>query len=187
MDGTDLYEIERSLWTNDPSIYSHSLRDDALLAFPETGVITPDTAVAAIREENREDCRWAEVTFSDERALSPTDDTRVLIYKPPHAGTASRTQSRPCAAASTPCTPVNGSSFSTSKRPLPPDSCCTDRSARHDVRGPTSNPVELLQLGASAGRPSSRGARPRLPGYDRAPRLWDKRSSLAATFRKCLT
>ena len=29
MDGTNLYEIERSLWTNDPSIYSHSLRDDA--------------------------------------------------------------------------------------------------------------------------------------------------------------
>lgn len=77
----ELYEIERSLWTNDPTIYHDSLRDDALLLFQETGVITRDTAVVAIREESRENRRWAEVEFSDQRALAPTHDTRILIYK----------------------------------------------------------------------------------------------------------
>jgi hypothetical protein len=81
MNSTALYQLERSLWTNDPKVYHDSLRDDALLLFQETGVITRDTAVAAIHEENRENRRWAEVRFSDQRVLSPTPDTRVLIYK----------------------------------------------------------------------------------------------------------
>jgi hypothetical protein len=81
MDATDLYEIERSLWTNDPKVYHESLRHDALLLFQETGVITRDTAVAAIGDENRKNQHWAEVGFSEQRVLSPTHDTRVLIYK----------------------------------------------------------------------------------------------------------
>jgi hypothetical protein len=81
MKSTDLYQIERSLWTNDPDIYQKALREDALLLFQETGLITRDTAVAAIREENRENRRWAEVRFSEQRVLCPTPDTRVLIYK----------------------------------------------------------------------------------------------------------
>lgn len=68
-------------WTNDPELYHDSLRHDALLMFGETGVITRDAAIAAIREEHRENRHWAEVRFSDQRVLSPTDDTRVLIYK----------------------------------------------------------------------------------------------------------
>jgi hypothetical protein len=52
MNSTDLYRIETSLWTNDAKVYHDSLRHDALLLFQETGVITQDTAVAAIREEN---------------------------------------------------------------------------------------------------------------------------------------
>ena len=81
MKSVDLYQIERTLWTNNPEIYHDSLRSDALLLFGETGVITRDTAVAAIRDENREDRRWAEVTFSDQRTLAPTSDTCILIYK----------------------------------------------------------------------------------------------------------
>jgi hypothetical protein len=81
MNSTDLYQSERSLWTNDPDVYHDPLHEDALLLFQETGVITRDAAVAAIREENRENRRWAEVSFSDQRVLSPTQDTRVLIYK----------------------------------------------------------------------------------------------------------
>ena len=81
MDSTELYEIERSLWTNDPEVYRDSLRQDALLMFQETGMITRDAAIAAIREESRENRHWAEVRFVDERVLSPTNDTRVLIYK----------------------------------------------------------------------------------------------------------
>jgi hypothetical protein len=67
MDSPDLFEMERSLWTNDPRVYLDSLRDDPLLLFQETGVITRDTAVAAILEENRSNRRWAEVSFSDKR------------------------------------------------------------------------------------------------------------------------
>ena len=81
MDGTGLYEIERSLWTNDPKVFHDSLRRDALLIFRESGVITRNTAVAAMTEENRENRHWTEVRFSDQRVLSPTHDTRVLIYK----------------------------------------------------------------------------------------------------------
>lgn len=81
MDATRLYEIEKSLWTNDPKIYHQSLRHDALLLFQETGVITRDAAVAAIGQENRENQHWAEVRFSDQRVLAPTPDTRVLIYQ----------------------------------------------------------------------------------------------------------
>jgi hypothetical protein len=81
MESPELYEVERLLWTNDPKFYHDSLRDDALLLFQETGVITRDTAVAAIREENESNRRWAEVNFLDQKMLCPTDDTRVLIYK----------------------------------------------------------------------------------------------------------
>jgi hypothetical protein len=81
MNAMDLYEIERSLWTNDPTVYHDSLRRDALLLFQETGVITRETAVGAIRRESRENRHWAVVEFSDQRALAPTHDTRILIYK----------------------------------------------------------------------------------------------------------
>jgi hypothetical protein len=81
MNSRELFEIERSLWTNDPDIYQKALRENALLLFQETGLITRDTAVGAIREENHRNRRWAEVEFSDQRSLCPTPNTRVLIYK----------------------------------------------------------------------------------------------------------
>ena len=81
MDSENLFRIERSLWTNDPEVYHDSLRADALLVFQETGVITREAAIAAMGEEIRENRRWAEVEFSDRRNLSPTQDTRVLVYK----------------------------------------------------------------------------------------------------------
>ncbi|MGE0080500.1 MAG: hypothetical protein AB7U81_04325 [Thiohalomonadaceae bacterium] len=37
---THLLDIERRLWTNDPVFYREHLWEDALLVFPETGVIT---------------------------------------------------------------------------------------------------------------------------------------------------
>ena len=81
MNSTDLYRIERLLSTNDPEVYQESSRHDALLLVQETGVLTRDMAVAAIRDESRENRRWADVTFTDERSLSPTEDTRLLIYR----------------------------------------------------------------------------------------------------------
>ena len=49
-----LLAIERRLWTNDAPFYEANLTDEALLVFSETGVITRDAAVAAIRKENAE-------------------------------------------------------------------------------------------------------------------------------------
>ena len=72
-----MFDIERSLRSNDPEIYHETLRHDALLVFRETGVITRDEAVAAIRELNHLNHYWAEVSFAGQRILSPTSDTRV--------------------------------------------------------------------------------------------------------------
>ena len=76
-----LLDIERKLWTNDAVFYEKSFVDAALLVFPETGVITRDVAVAAIRTENAEGRKWAEVEFKDVRVVRLTDDSAVLTYK----------------------------------------------------------------------------------------------------------
>ncbi len=76
-----LTSIERKLWTNDPGFYGDALVEDALLVFPETGVITRDAAVAAIRVENAEGRRWAEVHFQDVRSLRVSDEAAVLVYR----------------------------------------------------------------------------------------------------------
>jgi hypothetical protein len=54
-----------------------SLVEDCLLVFPETGVITRATAVDAIRVENAEGRRWAEVRFDDLRTLRLANDAHV--------------------------------------------------------------------------------------------------------------
>ena len=46
-----LLAIERTLWTNDAAFYEAHLTEDALLVFAETGAITRNVAVAAIRKE----------------------------------------------------------------------------------------------------------------------------------------
>jgi hypothetical protein len=76
-----LVAIERKLWKNDAALYHDNLHDDALLLFPETGPISRDTAVDAIRQENAEGRHWAEVEFSDERLIELSDDVAVLIYR----------------------------------------------------------------------------------------------------------
>ncbi len=76
-----LTAIERRLWTNDPGFYGDALVEEALLVFPETGVITRDAAVAAIRVENAEGRRWAEVHFQDVRCLRVSADAAVLVYR----------------------------------------------------------------------------------------------------------
>lgn len=78
---TQLLDIERRLWTNDPVFYREHLWQDALLVFPETGVITRDAAVEAILRENREGRRWAEVRFEGVRSLAPTADVQLLHYR----------------------------------------------------------------------------------------------------------
>jgi hypothetical protein len=118
---TDLFEIERSLWNNDPVLYHDTLHSDALLLFRETGVITRDVAVAAIRELNRLNHYWAEVEFADKEFLPRQMTRESWSTGRPRAGTMSRIQSLSYAAASTPCTPANGNLFSINKHRLPPD------------------------------------------------------------------
>ena len=76
-----LLEIERKLWKNDADLYGANLAEEALLIFPETGVIDRAFALDAIRAENKEGRRWAEVEFDDVRSLTLTPDSAVLTYK----------------------------------------------------------------------------------------------------------
>jgi hypothetical protein len=77
----ELLAIERTLWTNDPAVYDRTLVPDALLVFAETGVLTKDEAIAAIREENRTGRRWGEVALSDARAIHIGSDGWLLTYR----------------------------------------------------------------------------------------------------------
>jgi hypothetical protein len=77
----ELIGIERKLWKNDPVLYRENYTDDALITFPETGVITIGVALEALRQENAEGRRWAEVAFEDVRTLRISDDVTLLLYK----------------------------------------------------------------------------------------------------------
>src|SRR4030095_5370917 len=77
----DLVDIERELWTNDAIFYKNNLAEDCILVFPDTGVITREIAVDAIRKENEEGRRWAEVEFNEIRSLRLTADVALLNYR----------------------------------------------------------------------------------------------------------
>ena len=76
-----LLAIERRLWTNDAAFYEAHLTDDALLIFAETGAITRDVAVSAIRKENAEGRRWEQVEFTDARCVRIGPDAALLTYR----------------------------------------------------------------------------------------------------------
>jgi hypothetical protein len=78
---THLIDIERRLWTNDAAFYQDNLTEDCLLVFAETGVITREIAVNAIRKENQQGRRWAEVNFDEIRQLRLTDAVSLLNYR----------------------------------------------------------------------------------------------------------
>ncbi len=77
----ELLAVERQLWKNDAERYGHHLIDEALLVFPETGVIGRQVALDAIRQENAEGRRWAEVDIGDVHALELGRDAAVLTYR----------------------------------------------------------------------------------------------------------
>ena len=77
----ELLRIERQMWTNDAVVYAANLTDNAVLVFPETGVITRDIALEGIRRENAEGRRWAEVRFDSFSASMLSDETALLLYK----------------------------------------------------------------------------------------------------------
>lgn len=76
-----LLVVERRLWTNDADFYQATLAPGALFLFAETGPLTGEQAVAAIREENRAGRRWGAVTISGEHATPVTEDTVLLTYR----------------------------------------------------------------------------------------------------------
>ena len=77
----ELVAIERSLWTNDRQIYDARLGDDAVLVFPETGVMHKAAALDGIEQENRDGRRWADVAFADVEAVAVTSDAALLTYR----------------------------------------------------------------------------------------------------------
>ena len=76
-----LVSIERQLWTNDAAVYAANLLDKAVLVFAETGVITRESALDAIRRENAEGRRWADVKFEDVHSSQLADHTALLLYR----------------------------------------------------------------------------------------------------------
>jgi hypothetical protein len=77
----DLLAVERGLWKNDPDLYRDSIVPEVMLVFPETGVISRDFAVEAVRKEVVENRKWADVHFEDVRAQAITHDVAALTYK----------------------------------------------------------------------------------------------------------
>jgi hypothetical protein len=76
-----LVNIERKLWTNDAVFYKDNLTEDCVLIFPNTGLITRDVAVEAIRKENEEGRRWAEVDLDEICRLRLAEDVALLTYR----------------------------------------------------------------------------------------------------------
>jgi hypothetical protein len=77
----ELLAIERRLWTNDAPFYEGALLPEALLVFPETGVIGRDVALREIRRENAEGRRWAQVEFEDVHCVPLADDVALVTYR----------------------------------------------------------------------------------------------------------
>ena len=75
-----LMHVERKLWMNDPVLYKTNLLKEAVLVFGETGVITRDFAVDAIKTENAENRKWAEVEFSAVHCVKLTGNVALLTY-----------------------------------------------------------------------------------------------------------
>jgi hypothetical protein len=77
----ELIAVERTLWTNDRQIYDARLEHDAVLVFPETGVMHKAAALEGIEQENRTGRRWSEVAFADVEAVAITPETALLTYR----------------------------------------------------------------------------------------------------------
>jgi hypothetical protein len=77
----ELVTVERTLWTNNRETYDARLEQDAVLVFPETGVMHKAAALEGIEQENRTGRRWADVAFADVKAVAVTHDTALLVYR----------------------------------------------------------------------------------------------------------
>ena len=76
-----LMDIEKQLWANNPEFYQQALREDAMLVFGETGIISRKFAVDAIKEEASTGKVWEEVALDDLQHRWITEDVVVISYK----------------------------------------------------------------------------------------------------------
>jgi hypothetical protein len=76
-----LLTTERELWTNNPIVYRDTLLPEAVLVFPETDVIARDAAVEAIKQENVEGRRWAEVRMEQVHTVRLSEGAVLLTYR----------------------------------------------------------------------------------------------------------
>jgi hypothetical protein len=77
---SDLIDLEKKFWTNDPEFYEANYVADAVLIFPGVGRLDRATAVEAIRGENRRGHRWAEVAFDNIASVELTPVVVLLTY-----------------------------------------------------------------------------------------------------------
>jgi Domain of unknown function (DUF4440) len=77
---SELLDIEKKLWTNDPDFYHETYLSDAVLIFPGVGRLDRATAVAAIREENKAGRHWAEVHFDEVLTRDLGEGVVLLSY-----------------------------------------------------------------------------------------------------------
>ncbi len=76
-----LMDIEKKLWSNDPEFYQAALREDAMLVFGETGIISRKFAVDAIKDEVNENRVWADVALDDLQHIWVNDDVVLISYR----------------------------------------------------------------------------------------------------------
>jgi hypothetical protein len=77
----ELIAIERSLWKNEPEVYSQTYIPEAILIFPKVGRLGRSEAVDAIREENKAGRAWAEVNLDDVIILNLGNEAVLLTYR----------------------------------------------------------------------------------------------------------
>ena len=78
---TELMALERTLWTNDADIYAGTYLPEAVLIFPGIGKIDLDFALEALRKEQAENRRWAEVSLNEAGTLDLGADVTLLTYR----------------------------------------------------------------------------------------------------------
>jgi hypothetical protein len=75
-----LWDSESQLWKNDIVLYDRHTMNNALFAFPETGIITKEEALSAIRDENTTGRRWAEVNFEKQQNMFLSESAALITY-----------------------------------------------------------------------------------------------------------
>lgn len=77
MQHEQLWALERAFWRGGTDVYDQYLAPQVLMVLPSPAGIMDR---GAIMDSITTAPRWAEVTFSNQRAITPTEDVVVLAY-----------------------------------------------------------------------------------------------------------